>query len=174
MNRRKAKYKHRKLHLKITNQREDFLHKLSRRLSSTYEKISMENLNIKKMLQNHKYAKSISDAAWNKLFQFTSYKAITGGGEVKWKEPRNTSKTCRICGTIIDMKISDRIFLCPNCSHCEDRDVNAAHNILNKVGTDCAELNACGDTTSISALKCVGTSNIVEARTISNRGFQFQ
>jgi transposase len=72
------------------------------------------------------------------------------------------------------MKISDRIFLCPNCSHCEDRDVNAAHNILNKVGTDCAELNACGDITSTASLKCVVASNVIETGTICNRGFQFQ
>lgn len=42
-----------------------------------------------------------------------------------------SSKTCRVCGQIKkDLKLSDRVYLCDGCGHEEDRDLNAAHNIL--------------------------------------------
>jgi putative transposase len=91
--------------------------------------IVFENLNIKGMLKNHHLAKSISDAAWNQLVQFTTYKAENAGRIVTKVDPRNTSKLCSTCGTLVDKDLSARVPHC-SCGLSLDRDVNAAINIL--------------------------------------------
>ena len=142
-NRRKARFRLAKQHIKVANQRTDFLHKISHRIAKSYSFIAVENLNVKSMLNNHWLAKSISDASWNSFVQMLSYKAVTCGGQLVKVNPRNTSKTCSKCGIIIEMPLNKREFLCPKCGFACHRDLNASINIL-KVGTDCAELNACG------------------------------
>ena len=141
-NRRKANFRLAKQHLKVTNQRTDFLHKLSKSIVSKYSFIAVENLNVNEMVHNHWLAKSINDVSWNRFIQMLSYKEVILGGQLVKVNPRNTSKTCSKCGTIINMPLSKRNFLCPNCGFACHRDLNASLNIL-KVGTDCAELNAC-------------------------------
>ena len=134
VNRRKAKHVLAKQHLKVANQREDFLHKLSRTLTLNYSKIAVEKLNIKNMLKNHNLARSISDASWNTFIQFLSYKAVTCGGQVIQVDARNTSKKCSNCGTIAEMPLSKRKFLCPNCGLSLHRDLNASINIQSRAG----------------------------------------
>lgn len=141
-NRRKHKFKLAKAHLKVSNQRDDFLHKESRKLAQRFGKIAFEKLNIKNMVKNHYLAKSINDAGWNKFIQFTTYKAVTCGGSVELVDARNTTKTCSKCGTKIDIPLSKREFLCPNCGFVCHRDVNAAINIHDRVGH--ARIDACG------------------------------
>jgi IS605 OrfB family transposase len=53
------------------NQRKDFNNKMSRVLVYKYDRIVFEDLHIQNMLQNHHPAKSISDAGWYQLMQFT-------------------------------------------------------------------------------------------------------
>ena len=141
-NKRKAIYKLAKQHLKISNQRNDFLHKLSHRLTKSHAFIAIEDLNIKNMIRNHSLAKHINDASWNAFAQMLSYKAVTCGGQLVKVDPRNTSRTCSRCGATQDVTLNQREFICLNCGFVAHRDLNAANNIL-KVGTDCAELNAC-------------------------------
>ena len=154
VNRRKARFRLAKQHIRVANQRTDFLHKLSHRITKSYSFIAVENLNIKGMLNNHWLAKSISDASWNSFVQMLSYKAVTCGGQLVKVDPRNTSKTCSKCGTIKEMPLSKRLFLCPKCGFACHRDLNASINIL-KVGTDCAELNACEHNVRPSLVKAV-------------------
>ena len=137
-NRNKQRIKVARIHRKIRNQREDFNHKLSRQLVNTYDTIVFEDLQIKNMIKNHHLAKSIADASWYKLIQFTTYKAEYAGRKVELVNPRNTSMTCSICGHIQDMPLSKRIYDCP-CGNIMDRDHNAAINILNKIGQGLAE-----------------------------------
>lgn len=141
-NRRKAKFRLAKMHIKIANQRIDFLHKLSHTITQKYSFIASEDLKVTEMIKDSWLAKSISDVSWNKFIQMLSYKAVTSGGQFIKVNPRNTSKTCSKCGTIKKMPLSQREFKCSNCGFVCHRDLNAALNIL-KVGTDCAELNAC-------------------------------
>ena len=141
-NRRKARFRLSKQHIKVANQRTDFLHKLSHRITKSYSFIAVENLNVKSMLTNHLMAKSISDASWSSFIRCLEYKAVTSGYKLVKVNPRNTSKTCSKCGTITEMPLSKREFLCPKCGFACHRDLNASINIL-KVGTDCPELNAC-------------------------------
>ena len=115
---------------RIANRRKDFAHKLSRQLVDEYGLIAFEKLNTNGMLKNHRLAKSISDAAWNQLIQFTTYKAEDAGRAVVLVNPRNTSKMCSRCGVLVEKDLSVRVHKCPTCGLEMDRDENAAINIL--------------------------------------------
>jgi len=118
------------IHQRIANRRKDFAHKLSRQWVNAYGIIALERLSGKGMLQNHYLAKSISDAAWNQLSLFTQYKAENAGRECVLVDPRNTSKKCSRCGTLVEKILSVRVHDCPVCGLKIDRDENAAINIL--------------------------------------------
>jgi putative transposase len=119
-----------RIHERIANHRRDFAHKLSRQLVNTFGLIAFENLNIKNMLKNGHLSKSIADAAWNQLVQYTTYKAESAGRHVVLVDPRNTSQRCSKCGSIVQKSLSVRIHDCPVCGLVIDRDENAAINIL--------------------------------------------
>ena len=119
-----------KIHERISNRRNDFAHKLSRTLVNTYGFIAFEDLSITNMMQNGHLAKSIGDAAWNQLVTYTSYKAVDAGRSVALVDPRNTSKRCSRCSTLVEKALSVRVHNCPVCGLSINRDVNAAINIL--------------------------------------------
>jgi len=119
-----------RVHERIVNRRNDFSHKLSRRLVNEYDVIAFEDLNIKGMVRNHCLAKSISDAAWNQLLQCITAKAAEAGRVAVAVNPRNTSKACSRCGALVEKTLSDRVHECPHCGLVLDRDHNAAINIL--------------------------------------------
>ncbi|MCE7983030.1 MAG: transposase [Caldilinea sp. CFX5] len=126
--------KHRKvvsrIHERITNKRTDFAHQQSRRLVNAYGVIVFEDLSITSMIQNGKLSKSIADVAWNQLAQFTAYKAADAGRLFLQVDPRNTSKRCSRCASLVDKDLSVRVHNCPHCGLVIDRDQNAAINIL--------------------------------------------
>ena len=129
-----------KVHRKIRNQRKDFAHKLSRNLVDTYDLIKFEDLQIKNMVQNHCVAKSISDAGWSQLMQFTKSKAECAGKVVEFVNPAGTSQTC-ICGFGVPKDLSVRIHRCPSCGLVMPRDQVSAKlieikpSITSTVGT---------------------------------------
>lgn len=120
-----------KCHRNISNQRNDFLHKLSTHLVRNYDVICLEDLNVKGMEQNHHLARAIQDAAWSEFVRQLEYKSEWNGKNVIFIgrfEP--SSKLCHKCGYINkDLKLSDREWVCPICGERHDRDVNAAINI---------------------------------------------
>jgi putative transposase len=104
-NRRKARVKVAKVHAKIVRCREDFLHKLSRKLVDENQVIVVENLAVKNMVKNHSLAKSISDAGWGQFCTMLKYKAEWDGKtyiEVDRFYP--SSKTCNNCLNRVDQK----------------------------------------------------------------------
>jgi putative transposase len=115
---------------RVANKRRDFAHKESRKLADRFEIIVFEKLNIRGMLRHHCLAKSIADAAWNRLVQFTTYKAESAGRCVAQVNPRNTSQMCSGCGEIVEKDLSVRRHRCSGCGLVLDRDHNAAINIL--------------------------------------------
>ena len=131
-NREKARAKVAKCHRKITRQRRDHLHKASRCLVDSADRVVFENLNIDGMLTNHHLAKSIADASWGTLVQFTMSKAESAGKSVELVNPRNTSQLCSQCGVFVRKSLSIRTHRCPVCGLVMDRDLNAAINIRNK------------------------------------------
>ena len=132
----KNRYKAQKLlarqHEKVSNQRQDFLHKLSKQLVSDNQAIYIESLAIRNMIQNHCLAKSISDSGWSTFVNMLKYKRQWFGCRIieidRWFP---SSKRCHVCGYINDnLTLKDRSWLCPECNTNHDRDVNAAINIL--------------------------------------------
>jgi putative transposase len=124
-----------KCHERIFNQRRNFAHKLTTTLIKTYDGFAIENLQIKNLMKSN-LAKSIQDAAWNQITSFIGYKAASAGFRCIKVDPKNTTQTCSVCGSIPEVRLTlaDRIYNCEDCGHSEDRDVNAAKNILIKSG----------------------------------------
>lgn len=132
-NRRKSVYKLAKLHEKITNQRHDFQHKVSRKLISENQAIAVETLNIKGMMKNHKRAQSTGDAGWYSFVLKLEYKAKwLGKTLLKIGQWEPSSKTCSVCGYKYKLLTEEiREWQCPECKNTHDRDINAAINIRN-------------------------------------------
>jgi len=142
-NRWKAKRSVARIHEKVTNTRDDFLHKLSHDFVVGYGLIALEKLDISGLKEKN-FGKQISDASWGKLSNMISYKAAGAGCKVVFVEPRGTTKKCSQCGQQKEMPLAERVFSCDLCGHQEDRDVNAAKNILAKATAGVAGSNACG------------------------------
>lgn len=150
---KKARHRLAKLDEKVSNQRFDFLHKLSIQQVTSYGIIALKDLKVQNMAKNHHLAKSISDASWGTYKQMLHYKALSAGCEVIDVSPKDTTKMCSNCGNKQDMPLSERTYNCPICGHVEDRDLNAAKNILKRATAGRAESYACGDTTSTLSAK---------------------
>lgn len=133
--RERLKFQLAKQYEKVTNQRQDFLHKLTYKLTheNQVNTICIEDLNVKGMLKNHCLAKSISDASWSKFVEFLTYKCEWYGKNlitIGRFEP--SSRICSNCGNYYkELKLSERVWTCSECNEEHDRDVNAANNIRN-------------------------------------------
>jgi len=130
-NRKKAIQKLARCHEKITNQRSDFLHKLSFRVVGENQAIAVESLNVAGMQKNHCLAQGISDVSWSTFFTMLDYKCQKYGKTLlKIGRFDPSSKICSTCGYLNrDLALKDREWICPDCGTHHDRDINAAINI---------------------------------------------
>ena len=147
-NREKARIKLARLHLRIWNVRQDFLHKLTSDLTRRYNTICVEDLNVKGMLRNGKLARAISDVGWYEFRRQLEYKSAMRGNNLVFADRFfASSKLCSQCGYKTEqMPLSVRQWKCLCCGAEHDRDVNAAINLRNlAVGTTVA---ACGEESS--------------------------
>jgi putative transposase len=120
-----------KVYERVSNSRQDFLHKLSYKLVSDSQAVIVENLYVKGMVRNHNLAKAISDCGWGTFTNFLAYKLERKGGKLveidRWFP---SSKLCSSCYYQIDeMPLDLREWTCPHCGTHHDRDGNAAINI---------------------------------------------
>ena len=115
---------------KVTNQRTDFLHKVSTKLVRENQAIIIEDLNISGMMKNHKLARSIGSVSWATFFSMLEYKCEWYGKTlIRIGRFEPSSKMCE-CGYINrELKLSDRKWTCPKCGTLNDRDLLAARNI---------------------------------------------
>lgn len=132
-NRKKANKKVAMLHERISNQRNDFLHKLSTKLisDSQTDTICVEDLAVKNMVRNHKLAQAISDVSWSEFIRQLEYKGKWYGKNViKIDRFYASSKICSNCGHKKDeLNLDEREWQCSKCNVTHDRDINAANNI---------------------------------------------
>ena len=147
--RNKAKKLVAKVYERISNVRQDFLHKLSRKIVNNNQVVVVENLNVKGQqaklasvarrdlggtppcVRNHKLAKAIMNCSWGKFVNFLDYKlAFEGKLLVEIDRFFPSSKTCSNCHYKIDkLPLDVRNWVCPSCQTLHDRDKNAAVNI---------------------------------------------
>jgi putative transposase len=121
-----------RIHERVTNTRNDFLHKLTTRLvrDNQTDSFAIEDLAVSNMCKNHRLARSIADAGWGTFRTFLEYKAERAGKNVLVIgrfEP--SSKTDHKTGAYLqDLILTDRVI-----RHADgtvtDRDLNAALNI---------------------------------------------
>ena len=128
----KQKLKVAKLHEHISNQRKDWIHKLSTELANQYDYICVEDINMQNMAQSLKLGKSTNDNGFGMFRTILDYKLSERGKKLikidKWFP---SSKMCRFCGNINkELTLADRVWTCV-CGEVINRDENAAINIMN-------------------------------------------
>ena len=127
-----------RLHAKVRNQRNNFLHQLSTALIKNHDLVVGENLQSKNMLKNYALAMSISDTGWRTFIGMLEYKAPKYGRIFVKVNPKYTTQKCSHCGFRMGtngtekLTLKDRQWICPNCGTHHIRDWNAAKNILEK------------------------------------------
>ena len=131
-NRRKAVKRLGRAHLKVQRQRRDFAVKTARCVVKSADFVALEDLQIRNMVKNHHLAKSISDAAWGEFRRWVEYFGKVFGVATVAVPPLYTSQNCSSCGEVVEKSLSTRTHVCPHCGHVQDRDHNAAINILKK------------------------------------------
>ncbi|NEP85050.1 MAG: IS200/IS605 family element transposase accessory protein TnpB, partial [Okeania sp. SIO3B3] len=131
-NYQKARLKVARIHAKIKDSRLDYTHKLTTQLIRENQTVVVEDLALKNMVKNHKLARAISDANWSELVRQLEYKAQWYGRQlIKIDRYFPSSKRCSNCGHIVEkLPLSIREWDCPECAAHNDRDINAAINIL--------------------------------------------
>ena len=116
---------------KITNKRDDFQWKLAHSLCRKYDYIFIEDLSLVGMTRL--WGRKMSDLAHGEFVGKLEYVARKYGVTVhKIDRFYPSSKTCE-CGYVNkELKLSDREWVCPVCGKVNNRDLNAAENILRR------------------------------------------
>ena len=135
-----------RLHARVANVRADALHKATSALARRYGTVVMEDLNVTGMLKNRRLARAISDQGFGAARRMLAYKTGWNGGRLiiadRWMP---SSKTCSACGSVkATLTLADRTYHCDACGHREDRDVNAARNLLRLAASGAESGNASG------------------------------
>jgi putative transposase len=129
-NRAKARNRLSRKHLKVIRQRKDFAVKLARCVVQSNDLVAYEDLMVRNMVKNSKLSKSISDAAWSNFRSWLEYFGKVFGVVTLAVPPHYTSANCSNCREVVKKSLSQRTHRCPHCGHVQDRDWNAAINIL--------------------------------------------
>jgi len=117
-------------HLKVSRQRKDFAVKAARCVTMSNDLVAYEDLQVINMVRNRHLAKSISDAAWTQFQTWIEYFCKVFGVVTVAVPPHYTSQNCSNCGKVVRKTLSSRTHICPHCGQVQDRDWNAARNIL--------------------------------------------
>ena len=168
-----------RLHRKIRNIRNDFLHKISHHIITTYDGVAIEDLDIKAMMKDNSKAmnRNTCDASWYEFGKMLDHKSLWYSKYfVKIDRYAKSTQRCNNCGSIQKMELRNREYICPVCDARQPRDFNSSLNVKddgieillqreteekarvvaikaekNTVGT--TEINACGDVPVGTSLK---------------------
>ena len=129
-NREKIRHQIARLHERIANRRQDFLHKLSTDLMHRFDTVCIEDLNVAGMAQNHALARRIAQSGWAEFRPQLEYKATWSGKHVRVIGRFAPSSRLCPCGYYNRLlTLADRQWDCPDCGRHHDRDILAANNI---------------------------------------------
>ena len=134
-NRNKQRIKIARIYKHINNQRNDYLHKLSKHIIDENQIICVEDLKVMNMTKDNDYNKSLLDSSMSRLLTMLRYKASWYRRTiVKIPSDYPSSQLCSSCGykNSITKNLSVRTWTCPHCQSKHDRDINASINILRK------------------------------------------
>jgi putative transposase len=126
----KARNRYARKHLRVSRQRKDYCKRVAYSVIQSNDLVAYEDLNVQGLVRNRHLAKSISDAGWSTFRQWLEYFGFKYGKVTIAVPPHNTSQNCSSCGKKVKKSLSTRTHVCPHCGFVEDRDVNAAINIL--------------------------------------------
>jgi IS605 OrfB family transposase len=164
--RRGQKRQAKRIHRKISRQRQDALHKFSTRMVRQYQQIVVGDVSSLKLAKT-KMAKSVLDSGWGMLKNFLDYKSQSAARSFSVVSEKYTSVTCSSCGSLSGPRgvneLIVRSWICSACGDAHDRDVNAAKNIL--IGSRCRP--PCAET-SLSA-RAVASSQASRPRETGKR-----
>jgi putative transposase len=132
-----------RLHRKIADTRNTWLHQKSAELVKRADVIVVEDLNVSNMLRHPTLARSIADASWSRFVSMLAYKAEKAGGHLIRVGPRNTSQECSGCHELVPKLLAVRTHACPSCGLVIPRDYNSSLNIL-RAGIGAGALNVIG------------------------------
>ncbi len=124
-----------KLHRKVQNQRQHRNHSISKKLIDIYDFIGLESLSVLQMMSKENKGmkglrNAISNASWFDFSSKLKYKMAESQGHfIQIDKYFPSTKLCFNCGKTRDIDLSERIYTC-ECGYQEDRDINAAKNIL--------------------------------------------
>ena len=143
---KKAKARVQRLHSRIANVRQDFLHKASSQIAAQHAMVVIEDLQVRNMSASAKGStvapgrnvraksglnKAILDQGWAEFRRQLAYKMQWSGGELSAVDPRNTSRTCPACGHVdAQNRKTQAVFRCVACGHTANADLVGAINIL--------------------------------------------
>jgi putative transposase len=144
--RRRAAGRLGRIHARVASIRGDTLHKATTGFAARYETVVVEDLNVTGMISNRKLARAVSDQGFGTARRMLAYKSARHGGTLlaadRWYP---SSKTCSSCGSVkAKLTLKDRTYACDACGHTEDRDVNAARNLLSLAASGAERRNARG------------------------------
>jgi putative transposase len=151
----------------------DYQHKITSWLTTEYEAVFVEDLDVKPMLEQSHNARHKQDVAWSQFIELLEYKADLNGCHIEKVKPAGTSKECSECGAESDKPVWVREHSCPSCGFELDRDWNASINVLERglellgerLGLGQSEVERLKETgTSVGTLQreVVPTSAVVE------------
>ena len=128
----RARNRYARKHLRVSRQRNEFCKRVAYCVIQSHDLVAYEDLKVKNMVRNRHLAKSISDAGWSTFRRWLEYFGAKYGKMTIAVSPHCTSQNCSNCGETVKKSLSVRTHNCPHCGYIEDRDVNAAKNILQR------------------------------------------
>jgi len=131
--RRKVAVVLQKQRARVQRKRQQFHHETAKAIVKAYDAIAVEELNVRGLAAGM-LAKQVHDTGWAQFVTILSHKAESAGRELHRVEARGTSQQCSACGATVRKGLHVRVHRCPGCGYTEDRDINAARNILSKAG----------------------------------------
>jgi putative transposase len=172
---KKAKARVQRIHARIANARNDFLHKASNTISKNHAMIAGEDLQVRNMSKSAAGTadaqgcnvraksglnKSILDQGWFEFRRQLEYKTAWRGGFFVAVPPQNTSRTCPSCGHIsAENRKTQALFACVRCGHEANADHVGAINVLERG----QRLLACGETVQSGRSKKQEPAEVTQA-----------